>query len=198
MDLSVERDGGVPIGTQLAWKLRSAIETGELRAGEQLPSVREAAAAAAVNVNTVRAVYGRLERDGLVSSEQGRGTFVSRAATTGAAPPRGDGETQARRALRRQIAILEAELSRRPPPPTEAEPAHRRAPAGGTLLNAAELRAVRDGLLQRLDELDAARAEVLRKLEALPATEALEGAEPQRPSRASVSLVGARVRWVGA
>ena len=75
----MDREAEVPLGTQLAWKLRRLIETGELGAGDRLPSVRDAAAAAGVNVNTVRSVYGRLESEGLVSSEQGRGTFVQEA-----------------------------------------------------------------------------------------------------------------------
>ena len=54
--------------------------------GDQLPSVRDLAAEAGVNVNTVRAVYARLEREGLVRSEQGRGTFVGRQADAGPTP----------------------------------------------------------------------------------------------------------------
>jgi DNA-binding transcriptional regulator YhcF (GntR family) len=192
VDLRVDRDGELPLGTQLAWKLRSLIENGKLREGDRLPSVREAAAAAGVNVNTVRAVYARLEREGIVSSQQGRGTFVARASRTQA-----EGEADARRTLRRQIAALEAELARRPPPPTEAEPARRRA-AGGVLLSADELAAVRDGLLIRLHELDTAREAILRRLEELPESEEEEQTEPRRPSPSSPSLVGARVRWVEA
>ena len=60
-DLSVDRDSDVPLGTQLAWKLRTAIATGLLQPGERLPGVRELAGAADVNVNTVRSVYARLE-----------------------------------------------------------------------------------------------------------------------------------------
>src|SRR4051812_35826437 len=50
---------------------------GELGAGARLPSVREMAAASGVNANTVRAVYARLEAEGLVATEHGRGTFVA-------------------------------------------------------------------------------------------------------------------------
>lgn len=76
-DLSVDRDSEVPLGTQLAWKLRTAIATGLLQPGERLPGVRELAGAADVNVNTVRSVYARLEEQGLVATEHGRGTFVA-------------------------------------------------------------------------------------------------------------------------
>ena len=74
---SVDRNSDVPLGTQLAWKLRTAIATGLLSPGERLPGVRELAGAADVNVNTVRSVYARLEEQGLVATEHGRGTFVA-------------------------------------------------------------------------------------------------------------------------
>ena len=66
-----------------------------------------------MNVNTVRAVYARLERDGLIRSEQGRGTFVGRQREQ-------VDDAAMRRDLRRRIAMLEAELVRRPQLPAEA------------------------------------------------------------------------------
>lgn len=77
LNLVVDRDSDVPLATQLAWKLRSLVATGALGAGDRLPGVREVAEAAGVNVNTVRSVYGRLEEEGVVSSQHGRGTFVA-------------------------------------------------------------------------------------------------------------------------
>jgi GntR family transcriptional regulator len=76
-DLELERSSDVPLGTQLAWKLRAAVAGGAMRAGDRLPPVRELAAAAGVNVNTVRAVYARLAKQGVIVSEHGRGTFVA-------------------------------------------------------------------------------------------------------------------------
>src|SRR3954470_3879101 len=75
-DVSLDRSADVPLGTQLAWRLRAAIASGALGAGDRLPPVRELATAAGVNVNTVRAVYARLAAQGAIVSEQGRGTFV--------------------------------------------------------------------------------------------------------------------------
>src|SRR3954454_6330335 len=77
LQLKLERDSDIPLGTQLAWKLRGAIAAGTLRAGDRLPGVRELAADAGVNVNTVRAVYARLAEQGVIVSERGRGTSVS-------------------------------------------------------------------------------------------------------------------------
>jgi GntR family transcriptional regulator len=67
----------VPLGVQLRWRLRALIVTGRLSAGERLPSLRRVAGWAGVNVNTVRSVYESLEAEGLVLSQQGRGTFVA-------------------------------------------------------------------------------------------------------------------------
>jgi DNA-binding transcriptional regulator YhcF (GntR family) len=52
------------------------IVRGVLRDGDRMPSVRELAGFADVNVNTARAAYESLEREGLISTEHGRGTFV--------------------------------------------------------------------------------------------------------------------------
>lgn len=67
----------LPVGLQLSWRLRALIQTGELAAGERLPSFRRLAEWAGVNIGTVRAVYEGLEEDGLVITHQGQGTFVA-------------------------------------------------------------------------------------------------------------------------
>lgn len=67
----------LPVGLQLGWRLRALIQTGELGAGERLPSFRQLAEWAGVNVGTVRTVYEGLERDGLVVTRHGQGTFVA-------------------------------------------------------------------------------------------------------------------------
>jgi DNA-binding transcriptional regulator YhcF (GntR family) len=67
----------LPLGLQLSWRLRALIRTGELGAGERLPSFRRLAEWAGVNVGTVRSVYEALERDGLVDTRHGQGTFVA-------------------------------------------------------------------------------------------------------------------------
>jgi DNA-binding transcriptional regulator YhcF (GntR family) len=75
--LAVDRDSELPVGTQLAWKLQALIAAGRLAPGDRLPGVRQLAEEAGVNVNTVRSVYARLEEQGLISSQHGRGTFVA-------------------------------------------------------------------------------------------------------------------------
>jgi DNA-binding transcriptional regulator YhcF (GntR family) len=193
LNLTVDRNADLPLGAQLAARIRTGLREGGLGAGERLPSVRELAETAGVNVNTVRAVYARLESEGLVRSEHGRGTFVT------GRPPAGD-DPASRRDLRRQIAELEARLVRLPPPPLPDEGTPPSSPRGRpALLTTEDLEGVRDRLLERLDELDAQRAAVLERLEQLGLDE-LEADEraPEPSRRASPSLAGARIRWVGA
>jgi DNA-binding transcriptional regulator YhcF (GntR family) len=76
-DLGVDRDDDLPLATQLAWKLKALIASGHLGPGARLPGVRDLAEMAGVNTNTVRAVYSRLDQQGLIRSEHGRGTFVA-------------------------------------------------------------------------------------------------------------------------
>jgi DNA-binding transcriptional regulator YhcF (GntR family) len=71
------RADDLPVGAQLAWRLRVLIGSGELGPGDRLPGVRELASGAGVNVNTARSVYRRLEEDGLIVSRHGLGTFVA-------------------------------------------------------------------------------------------------------------------------
>ena len=85
VDIALDRDADVPIGTQLAWSLRSGILGGVLTPGERLPALHRLAEQAGVNINTIRAVYRRLEQDGLVVTRHGSGTFVTGPAADAAA-----------------------------------------------------------------------------------------------------------------
>jgi GntR family transcriptional regulator len=185
--LEVDRDSAVPLGTQLAARIRAALADGTVAPGDLLPSVRRLADSAGVNVNTVRTVYARLESEGLVHSEQGRGTFAGGGARDDAAT---------RRELRRQIARLEAALVRLPALPTLAEDARpRRTAPGAALLSTAGLEAVRDDLMARLGRLDEERAALLERLDQLGVEQPSAGTEPRR---ATPTLGGARITWVGA
>jgi DNA-binding transcriptional regulator YhcF (GntR family) len=79
LGIALDRDAEVPLGVQLAWALRTRIQDGRLDAGSRLPGLRDLAEGLGVNPNTVRAVYQRLEHEGLLSSQQGSGTFVAQA-----------------------------------------------------------------------------------------------------------------------
>jgi DNA-binding transcriptional regulator YhcF (GntR family) len=70
-------DDELPVGVQLEWRLRALISAGRLAPGERMPSVRTMADWAQVNVNTVRSVYARLEREGLIDTRHGLGSYVA-------------------------------------------------------------------------------------------------------------------------
>jgi DNA-binding transcriptional regulator YhcF (GntR family) len=104
--ISVDREAEVPLGVQLGWTLRSRIGDGRLTPGQRLPGLRELAETVGVNLNTVRAVYQRLEHEGLVETHQGSGTYV---AGTGAGPsPAGEiAAGAARAAIEQGVSLRE-------------------------------------------------------------------------------------------
>ena len=78
----------LPVGVQLEWRLRALIASGRLAPGERMPSVRRWRRAG-VNVNTVRAVYARLEEGGLIVTRHGPADSTS--PRTPAGRPRSSG-----------------------------------------------------------------------------------------------------------
>ena len=66
-----------PIYTQLVAQIQMYIVSGALPPGERLPSVREFAAVAGVNPNTMQRAMAELEREGLVHSQRTAGRFVT-------------------------------------------------------------------------------------------------------------------------
>jgi len=75
--ISLDRALPVAIGVQLRGQIEYGIVAGELRPGEQLPSVRELALRMEVAQMTVSQVYAALKRDGLIYMKPGKGAFVS-------------------------------------------------------------------------------------------------------------------------
>ncbi len=73
---SIDESSGLPVWVQLRNRFVYLIKTGQLKPGDQLPSVRSLAADVAVNYNTVSKVYVDLERDGYVTTVRGKGVFV--------------------------------------------------------------------------------------------------------------------------
>ena len=77
LPISLDHTSGVPIYVQLKDAIRTAVRTGAFRQGTQLPTVRQMAVELKINANTVSRAYTELEREGVISSQQGRGTFVT-------------------------------------------------------------------------------------------------------------------------
>ena len=76
MLVTLDPADATPIYAQVERGLRAAIAAGRLKAGEQLPTVRELAVDLRVNANTVARVYSELEHAGVFETRRGVGTFV--------------------------------------------------------------------------------------------------------------------------
>jgi GntR family transcriptional regulator len=77
MRLQIDLDSKIPIYVQVEDQVRALIAAGQLRPGEQLPTIRELAADLRVHYNTIARAYLELDRDGVISTQRGRGTFVA-------------------------------------------------------------------------------------------------------------------------
>ncbi len=73
----VDPSDGLPIYMQIINQIKRATANGLLKAGDQLPSVREMAVQLTVNPNTISKAYQELERDGIIKTSRGIGTFVA-------------------------------------------------------------------------------------------------------------------------
>ncbi len=74
---ALDSKSGVPIYRQIQDQIRYGIASGLLQPGEQLPTVRALAVELSVNPNTVIKAYSELEREGILTTEQGSGTYVA-------------------------------------------------------------------------------------------------------------------------
>lgn len=84
MDISssvfvVHPSSGVPLYRQLIDQVRGMIAAGRIKPGDLLPSVRQLAAELEVNFMTISKAWGKLEAEGLVQHERGRGMVVTAA-----------------------------------------------------------------------------------------------------------------------
>src|SRR3954447_23815421 len=91
-----------PIYAQLDRALRAAIASGRLTVGDQLPTVRQLAVDLRVNANTVARVYADLERQGILETRRGVGSFVS--ASPSKARPAGEHQRRLRAFVTRMLA----------------------------------------------------------------------------------------------
>ena len=84
MQIYIHPGDEIPIYRQIVRQVTDALAGGRLKPGERLPSHRELAAQLVIAPLTVKKAYDELEREGLIDTQRGRGTFVAEA------PPRRD------------------------------------------------------------------------------------------------------------
>lgn len=75
--LRVDPRSSTPIYEQVELRIKELILKGALKKGEKLPSVRELSSMLTINPNTISKAYGELERDGIIETLRGKGTFVT-------------------------------------------------------------------------------------------------------------------------
>lgn len=76
MAITLDSRSREPIYSQIVEQVKTQVATGALKPGDQLPTVRQLAADLRVNFNTVARAYRILHADGVISTQQGRGTFI--------------------------------------------------------------------------------------------------------------------------
>lgn len=77
VDIIISTSSGRPIYEQITDQVKSAIVTGQLAEGEQLPSIRALANSLRVSAITTKRAYADLEAAGLIETVQGKGTYVA-------------------------------------------------------------------------------------------------------------------------
>lgn len=75
--LQVNPSSGWPVYLQIEAQIKHRVAAGALKADDPLPSVRRLAAELRINPNTVARAYQELEREGIIRTVQGGGTFVA-------------------------------------------------------------------------------------------------------------------------
>jgi GntR family transcriptional regulator len=75
--LSISQADPRPMYLQIMEQIRHRIAVGDWEPGQEIPSIRVLAAATRVSVITVKRAYQELEREGVIVSRQGRGSFVA-------------------------------------------------------------------------------------------------------------------------
>src|SRR5262249_14672375 len=76
IEFRLDTASGVPTYLQLVHQVEHALRLGYLKAGDQLPKVRDVVASLAINPNTVLKAYRDLESKGLIAGRPGQGTFI--------------------------------------------------------------------------------------------------------------------------
>ena len=77
MEIIISSNANKPIYEQITSQIKAMIMSGELQAGDSIPSMRSLAKSIHVSVITVQKAYEDLQRDGFIDTTVGRGSFVS-------------------------------------------------------------------------------------------------------------------------
>lgn len=81
MLLEIDPASATSVYRQICEQVKRAVAVGHLAAGDRLPTIREVAVSTRVNRNTVAKAYAELERDGVIVSRPGQGSFIAETTT---------------------------------------------------------------------------------------------------------------------
>lgn len=81
-DMKIDYDNRNPIYVQILDYIKNRMVSGELKAGQRLPSIRDLADELEVTPNTIQRVYRELEYEKLSYTERGNGSFITRDSST--------------------------------------------------------------------------------------------------------------------
>jgi GntR family transcriptional regulator len=76
MNLEIDFRSGIPIYLQVVERIKERLAAGLLKPGDQLPTVRSLASDLRVNFNTIARAYRIMDEAGIISTQQGRGTYI--------------------------------------------------------------------------------------------------------------------------
>ena len=76
MNLEIDFRSGIPIYLQVVERIKERLASGQLKPGDQLPTVRSLASDLRVNFNTIARAYRIMDEAGIISTQQGRGTYI--------------------------------------------------------------------------------------------------------------------------
>ena len=76
MNLEIDFRSGIPIYLQVVERIKERLAAGQLKPGDQLPTVRALAQELRVNFNTIARAYRIMDESGIISTQQGRGTYI--------------------------------------------------------------------------------------------------------------------------
>jgi GntR family transcriptional regulator len=80
IDFKLDPKSGIPFYRQIIDQIRFGISRGDLKVGEQLPTVRALAVQLQVNLNTISKAYRELDIQNVLEKQQGTGTFIGQSA----------------------------------------------------------------------------------------------------------------------
>jgi GntR family transcriptional regulator len=106
MDIRIDKTSHVPIYDQIKEQIKGLIHAGQIKTGDQLPTMRELSVELSVNFNTVALAYRDLVNEGVIITERGKGTFVA------STPGEEEMKTIRHEKLRNLIAALMQETNR--------------------------------------------------------------------------------------